>query len=305
MKNKIVTVFGGSGFVGRYVVKELAKNDFMIKVISRNPDAAIHLKTSGFAGQITLQAGNIESNDAINKAVENSYAVVNLVGIMFEKGGQNFSSVHAKAAERVAKISKAAGVTKLVHMSSLGVERTTHSKYARTKAAGEKAVISAFPEAFILRPSVIFGQEDQFFNQFARMAKYSPFLPLIGGGKTKFQPVYVLDVAKAVCAGILHDDFSGRVFEIGGNSIYSFKDILEYIMKVTGHRRHFINLPFGIAGMVGRLAEILPAPPITSDQVRMLKFDNVLNPDALSLKNLGITPTPVEAVVPQYLSAYR
>ncbi len=305
MKNKIVTVFGGSGFVGRYVVRELAENGFMVKVISRNPDTAIHLKTAGYAGQISIQAGNIGSSDAISKAVGNSYAVVNLVGIMFEKSGQNFSSVHAKAAERVAKISGAAGVKKLVHMSSLGVERTTHSKYARTKAAGEKAVISAFPEAFILRPSVIFGQEDQFFNQFARMAKYSPFLPLIGGGKTKLQPVYVGDVAKAVCKGIMHDEFSGRVFEIGGDSIYSFRDILEYIMKVTGHRRHLINLPFSLAGMIGRFAELLPSPPLTSDQVRMLKFDNVISNSALTLYHLGIHPTAVEAIVPQYLATYR
>lgn len=305
MEQRVVTVIGGTGFVGRYVVKLLAGAGYTIRVISRNPNAALHLKTAGNVGQIVLMGGNIAEPASLIGKIENSYAVINLAGILFERGKQSFAHVHAHGAEKVAQMAKAAGVQRFVQMSALGVDKAKTSDYARTKLLGEKAVLSAFPEATILRPSVIFGPEDNFYNQFAAMASLSPALPLIGGGITRFQPVYVGDVAAAILAAITRPDTAGQVFELGGPNVCSFKDILEYIMTLTGHKRMLLPIPLGMASFMGMCAEALPKPPLTRDQVRLLKSDNIVSSGVKNFATLGIAPTAVEMVVPGYLGRFN
>ena len=304
MRNQIITVIGGTGFLGRYVVKRLAKAGYTIRVICRRPDSALHLKTAGDVGQIVLVSGNLAKPESLRGKLDNSYAVINLVGVLFESGKQTFTNLHAQGAEKIALMAKEAGAERFIHISALGIDKNTDSAYARSKAIGERAVQSAFPEATILRPSVIFGPEDNFFNQFAAMASLSPVLPLIGGGKTKFQPVYVDNVAKAVVL-CLTQDVQGEIFELGGPRAYSFREILEYIMSVTGKKRMLVNVPFGVASVMGMGSEMLPRPMITRDQVRLLKHDNVVSPNAKTFKQLGISPAAVEVIVPEYLARYN
>jgi NADH dehydrogenase len=304
MHNRIITVVGGTGFVGRYVVKLLASKGYTIRVIARDPEAALQLKTAGEVGQIVLVGGNLSRPESLQGKLDNSWAVINLVGILFESGSQNFSTLHAQGAEKLAQLSKAAGVDRFIHMSSMSIDKAVNSKYARTKALGEKAVKAAFPEATILRPSVIFGPEDQFFNTFAAMARFAPMLPLIGGGKTKFQPVYVCDVARAVLAVLEHPESKGTTYELGGPEVYTFKELLEFICKTTRRTPYLLNVPFGIASAVSRITQLLPHPPITYDQVSMLKHDNIVNADVKTFADLGITPNAVEAIVPEYLERF-
>lgn len=305
MEQKIVTIIGGTGFVGRYVVRSLAKAGYRLRVIARNPDGALHLKTAGTVGQIVLMSGNLSRSESLAGKLDQSYAVVNLVGILFERGRQNFTHLHAQGAERLAQMAKSAGVSRFVHLSALGVDKAIGSQYARSKMLGEKAVAAAFPEATILRPSVIFGAEDNFFNQFAAMASLSPALPLIGGGRTRFQPAYVGDVAAAAEACLTRDDVLGKTYELGGPTVYSFREILEYILRATGHRRALMPLPFGLASLMGAVAELLPRPPLTRDQVKLLKYDNVVSPGAKTFADLGISPLSVDMVVPEYLARFN
>ena len=304
MHNKLITIVGGTGFVGRYVVKLLASRGYTIRVIARDPEAALHLKTAGEVGQIVLVPGNLSKPESLQGKLDNSWAVVNLVGILFETSRQNFSTLHAQGAEKLAQLSKAAGVERFIHMSSISVDKAVNSKYARTKALGEKAVKAAFPEATILRPSVVFGPEDQFFNTFAAMARFAPMLPLIGGGKTKFQPVYVCDVARAVLAVLEQNDSKASIYELGGPEIYTFEELLEFICKTTRRSPYLLNVPFGVAGAVSRVTQLLPHPPITYDQVSMLKHDNVVNSGVKTFADLGIQPDAVEAIVPEYLQRF-
>ncbi len=304
MRNKIITVVGGSGFVGRYVVKLLAQRGYTIRVIARNPEAALHLKTAGEVGQIVLTAGNLAKPESLTGKLDNSWAVINLVGILFESGRQNFAAVHAKGAEKLAQLAASAGAERFVHMSSLGVNKNVTSKYARTKEMGDKATKAAFPKATILRPSVVFGPEDQFFNTFAAMASVLPVLPLIGGGHTRFQPVYVSDVARAVLSVLENARFAGETYELGGPGTYSFRELLAFICKTTGRDRFLMNVPFGLASVMSYVTELLPRPPITHDQVAMLQHDNIVNPGAKTFADLGISPDAVEAIVPDYLARY-
>ncbi|MFW0777266.1 MAG: complex I NDUFA9 subunit family protein [Rickettsiales bacterium] len=304
MRNKIITVIGGTGFLGRYVVKRLAKAGYTIRVICRRPNSALHLKTAGDVGQIVLMSGNLANPESLRDKLANSYAVINLVGVLFESGKQTFTNLHAQGAEKIALMAKEAGAERFIHISALGVDKNTDSAYARSKAVGERAVQSAFPGATILRPSVIFGPEDNFFNQFATMASLSPALPLIGGGKTKFQPVYVDNVAKAIVL-CLTQDVQGETFELGGPRTYSFREILEYIMHTIGKKRMLINVPFNVASTMGMGCEILPRPVLTRDQVRLLKHDNVVSPNAKTFAHLGISPAAVEVIVPEYLARYN
>lgn len=312
MEQKVVTIIGGTGFVGRYVVRLLAQAGYTLRVIARHPENALHLKTAGSVGQIVLVGGNITEPQSLIGKVEDSYAVVNLTGVLFESGKQqNFAHVHAHGAEKLAQMAKAAGVQRFIQMSALGVDKAKSSDYARTKLLGEKAVLTAFPEATILRPSVIFGPEDNFYNQFASMAAMAPALPLIGGGVTRFQPVYVGDVAAAIRACLTRADALGQVYELGGPNVYSFKDILEYIMQLTGHKRCLIPVPLGMASAIGRASEFAYwgsygfwKPKLTRDQVRLLKSDNVVSAGAKTFANLGIAPMAVEMVVPEYLGRY-
>ncbi len=303
---EIITIIGGSGFVGRYVVGHLARAGYRIRVVTRNPNAALSLKIAGDTGQISLVSGDINRLETIIPAVTGAFAVINLVGILFEKGRQNFTALQAEGAENLAKVSKTAGVTHFIQLSALGVDNAFGSAYARTKLMGEKAVLAAFPKATILRPSIIFGAEDNFFNQFAKM----PILPLIGGGKTRFQPVYVDDIAKAVVACLATTKSEGQVYELGGNKIYSFRALMEFINTTLRTHKPLIKIPFGLAMLIGWkweiIAKISPFKPlITRDQVRLLKYDNVVSPNAKTFADLNITPQPMETIVAQYLARFN
>lgn len=305
MEQRVITMLGGTGFLGRYVVKRLAQAGYRLRVVSRHPDPASDLSTAGNVGQISFIAGNINNPESYKSALSGAYAVVNLVGILFEGGNQKFTKIHSVGAEKLAIAAKAAGVKRFIQISALGIDHDFGSGYASSKILGERAVLSAFPDATILRPSVMFGAEDNFFNKFAKMANISLALPLIGGGRTLFQPVYVGDVASAVEVCLSGDEYKGQIYELGGAHIYSFKQILEYILKLTSKNRLLVSLPFPIASFIGRLAEFLPCPPLTRDQVKLLKHNNTVNSTAKSFANLGITPTSVEMVVPTYLSMYN
>lgn len=305
MKHRLITVFGGSGFVGSYIVRELAKTGALIRVVSRNPDRASHVKTAGSPGQIALVQANIRDENSVKAAVAGTDIVINLVGLLFERGKQNFSAVHAQAAESLAKKAKAAGVKRFIHMSSLGVDTSAHSKYARTKLNGEKAVMAAFPEATIIRPSIIFGAEDNFFNRFAQMATFLPFLPLIGGGKTRYQPVYVGDVAKAFAAAINRPETAGNVYELGGPDIYTFRDLMHVMLSTIDRKTYLLSIPFFLASFEAAFLELLPHPLLTRDQVQSLKRDSIVRQDAKGFEQLGIKPVNLESILPAYLGRYR
>ncbi len=305
MEQRVITIVGGTGFLGKYVVQRLARAGFRLRVVSRNPVRTTDLKTSGQVGQIALIAGDITNPETYASAIQGSYAVINLVGIMCERGKQNFSGVHSVGAEKLAIAAKAAGVSRFIQVSALGVEHELGSSYARSKFLGERAVILAFPEATILRPSVMFGPEDNFFNKFAKMASISPALPIIGGGQTLFQPVYVDDVACAIETCLSKPETKGHTYELGGPQVYTMKQLIEYILLLTGRSRCVTSIPFGIASCLGGIGEWMPTPPLTRDQVKLLRYNNTVNPDLKSFSQLEITPTAVELIVPEYLSIYH
>ncbi|WP_193368907.1 complex I NDUFA9 subunit family protein [Pelagibius marinus] len=301
----IVTVFGGSGFLGRYVVQRLAREGWMVRVAVRHPGRAAFLKPLGDVGQITPLCVPLQDPAAVAAALDGADAAINLTGILFERGRQKFQAVHAEGAKAIAAAAAAAGCEALVHVSAIGAGPEAPAAYARSKGEGEAAVRAAFPEAVILRPSVVFGPEDGFFNRFAEMARFSPVLPLIGGGKTRFQPVYVGDVARAVTTALSDPACRGKVYELGGPRTYSFKQLLELMLKTIRRKRVLVNLPFGLARLEATFLELLPVPPLTRDQVTLLQRDNVVTPGALTLADLGIEATAPEAVIPGYLDKYR
>lgn len=305
MARGLVTVFGGSGFIGRYVVRNLAQAGWQVRVAVRRPDEALFLKTSGTIGQVTPVAANIRDDASVAAACTGADAVVNLVGILYEGGRQKFDAVQAEGAGRVARVAKAAGASRFVQISAIGADANSDSGYARSKAQGEANVAAAFPGATILRPSIVFGPEDDFFNRFARMAMLSPALPLIGGGRTKFQPVYVGDVAAAVARAIEDAGTAGKIYELAGPRIYTFRDLLKLMLSEIGRCRLLIPLPFALASLKAAFLQLLPVPPLTVDQVRLLKRDNVAGGDKPGLKELGLNATAVEAVLPTYLDRYR
>jgi NADH dehydrogenase len=302
MKTQLVTIFGGSGFLGRHTVRALARAGYRIKVATRHPNRAFFLRPLGSVGQIDFVKCDVADAEAVARALSGAKAVVNLTGILFQSG-QTFAEVQAGGAANIAKAAAAAGVNALVHISAIGADAESDSVYAVTKAEGEAAVREAFPQAVILRPSIIFGPEDGFFNKFAEMARFFPALPLIGGGKTRFQPVFVGDVARAILAGLSRQD--GRTYELGGPSIYSFKELLQLILREIGRKRALVPVPFGIASLQAAFLQLLPKPLLTVDQVKLLKRDNVVSATASGLVDLGIEPTSVEAVIPSYLWRYR
>jgi NADH dehydrogenase len=305
MTRRLATVFGGSGFLGRYVVQRLAKQGWMVRAAERRPDEALFLKPLGEIGQITPVAANIRHQASVEAAIVGADAVVNLVGLLYQSGRQRFDAVHVEGAGRVAAAARKAGASRFVQISAIGADPASPAAYGRTKAAGEAAVKAAFPDATVLRPSIVFGPEDQFFNRFARMARMSPALPLIGGGHTKFQPVYVGDVADAVMAVIDRNDSQGKTYELGGPEIRSFRELMVLMLEEIGRRRLLVPVPFAIASLQGALLQLLPSPLLTLDQVRLLRRDNVAASGMAGLGELGISPTALELILPTYLARYR
>jgi len=305
-RNKIVTVFGGSGFLGRYLVQRLAESGARIRVAIRRPDEGLFLKPMGAVGQIDLVQANIRYPRSIAHAVKGAGIVVNFVGILSPSGAQGFESVHARGAHAVAEAAHAAGVQEFVQVSALGADPASPSRYARTKAVGEEAVRAVYPRATIVRPSVVFGPEDDFFNRFGWMARNFPVLPLIGGGHTRFQPVYVGDVADAIMAALADPARGGGIYELGGPRIYTFRELMEVVRDVTARRPLLVPVPFGIASLIGTFAGLLPNPLITADQVELLKRDNVVSEGAAGFAELGIDMlTPVEGTVESYMFRFR
>ncbi len=305
MAQRVVTVFGGSGFIGRHLVGRLAKQGWIVRVAVRRPSRAGFLKPMGEVGQITPLRAPVRDPIAVEAALEGADAAINLVGILYERGKQTFAGVHAQGAQTVADAAAAAGVGRLVQVSAIGADLHAAADYARSKGAGEAAVKTAFPSATILRPSIVFGPEDDFFNRFAAMARLSPALPLIGGGSTRFEPVYVGDVAQAIATCVADPACAGKTYELGGPRIYTFKELLQLLLSEIRRRRFLVPLPFALAEVQARFLELLPVPPLTRDQLRMLRSDNVVSEGALTLADLGIAPTAAEVILPTYLDRYR
>lgn len=305
----LVTVYGGSGFLGRHVVRALARRHYRIRVAVRRPDLAFHLQPLGRVGQISPVQANLRNAESVAAATQGADVVVNLVGILFERGRQRFNTIHTEGAANVARASKAQGA-RLVHVSAIGADENSTSSYARSKAAAEHVIREIVPEATIMRPSIMFGPEDNFFNLFASLARMSPFLPLIGGGHTRFQPVFVGDVAQAIARAVDGEARAGTTYELGGPEVRTFREILEYILKTTERRRLLVPLPFLLAKLQASLMQFMPTPLLTPDQVELLRTDNVVSQEAMTqqrtLQGLGITtPEPIEAIVPSYLWRFR
>jgi uncharacterized protein YbjT (DUF2867 family) len=304
MKASLVTVVGGSGFIGRYIVRKLCQHGYRVRVLCRDTVAAKHLLVSGDVGQVSIEHADVTRPETLADGVRGSDAVIYLPGLLFQSGRQRFSRVHVEGAKHVAEAASAAGATRFIHMSALGVDAST-SRYAKTKLAGEKAVREAFPEVTIFRPSLVIGAEDGFFQRFARMNMVAPALPLIGGGKTRFQPVFVEDIAEATLQCLADDSTCGHTYALAGPETYSFRELLEIMAKTTGQPIRFIPLPRPLAMVIGFFNELLPiAPQITRDQVRSLRTDNVAPIDMPGLASLGITPTNIHAMLPSLLKRF-
>lgn len=300
----VATVFGGSGFIGRYVVQRLAAAGHVVRVAGRDTERAKDLMVAGRVGQVVPLYVSLGNAATVQRAVEGADLVVNLVGILAEKRAGDFQRVQAEGPGQVAVAAASAGVHRMVQVSAIGADPSSPSLYGRTKAAGEQAVRAAMPGAVVLRPSLVFGAEDKFFNRFGAMAMALPVMPVICGG-SRFQPVYVGDVADAVVAGLTHEDAAGRTFELGGPRVYTFRELLAYILHETRRHRPLWEVPMGIARVQALLGEYAPGKPFTRDQLALLARDNVADPALPGLEALGITPTPVELIVPGYLDRFR
>ncbi|TYR31531.1 complex I NDUFA9 subunit family protein [Mesorhizobium microcysteis] len=304
----LVTVFGGSGFLGRHVVRALAKRGYRVRVAVRNPNIAHHLQPLGNVGQIQAVQANLRVRWSIDRAVQGADHVINLVGILFESGRQSFDAVQDFGARAVAEAARAQGA-KLTHVSAIGADPQSSAAYARTKARGEQAVLETVSDAVIFRPSIIFGPEDGFFNRFAAMARLSPVLPLIGGGHTLFQPVYVADVAEAIARSVDGQVQGGRIYELGGPETLSFEGCMKKMLSVIGRKRMLVTVPWSLARLKASFLGLLPKPLLTTDQVEMLRTDNVVSQAAVqeerTFAGLGIAPQAMDAILPTYLWHYR
>ena len=304
----LVTVFGGSGFVGTQAVRYLAKAGWRIRVAVRNPNLAYKMRLLGDVGQIDVVQANLRNVPSLERALDGATVALNLVGLLYETGRQGFQAVHVMGAKNIAQVAKAKGVQRLVQMSALGADEHSPSKYGRTKAEAEIEVRAVYPGATVVRPSIVFGPGDGFFNKFAAMAQISPALPLIGGGKTLFQPVYVGDVGQALARMVTDPATAGQTYELGGPGTFSFRELLEKMLAETDQRRFLVPIPFPVATLLGKAGELtafLMAPPVTSDQVELLKTDNVVSGQYPGLTDLGVTPTTLESLLPTYLYRYR
>jgi uncharacterized protein YbjT (DUF2867 family) len=305
MTPRRVAIFGASGFIGRYVVRDLAREGAVIAACGRHASSAGFLRPMGDVGQIAPLSANLSDARALAAVVAGADVVVNLVGILYERGKQRFDLAHRRGPGQLAELAQSAGVKRFVHVSALAADAHSRSAYARSKAEGEAAVRAAFPGAIILRPSLVFGPEDNFFNRFAALARVSPVLPLIGGGATKFQPVYVGDVAAAVSAALLRDDTEGKTYALAGPAIFTMRQLFELMLHVIGRKRLLMSMPFGMASLQAFFLEWLPRPLLTRDQVRLLRHDTIAPPGTPGLAELGITPTALELILPTYLDRFR
>lgn len=310
LRDEIITVFGGSGFVGRHVVRALSKAGYRVRVATRRPHLAQDLRVTGVVGQVQLVQANVRVPSSVERAVEGASGVVNLVGVLNENGRQTFSRLHAVGSKTISEAAAKAGIKAMVQMSAIGADAMSPSRYARSKAEGEAHVKAALPSATILRPSIIFGTGDGFFNRFASMAQFLPALPLFGGGKSRFQPVYAADVAKAVLAALTSDEARGQTYELGGPGVYTFEELMRFIVDTIDRPRFLVPLPFALATPMAFLFEtaaILPfvSPVVTRDQLIQLRRDNVVADGARTLADLGLTGETIEAIVPDYLIPYR
>jgi uncharacterized protein YbjT (DUF2867 family) len=305
MRYRRFVIIGASGFVGRYIVKHLAAEGGVIAAVSRRATAAGFLRPMGDVGQIALIDASITDRDRIAPLLHGAEAVINAAGILTERGTQRFTALHETGPAELAAIAAAAGVTRFVHISALGADPASPALYGRSKAAGEAAVRAAFPRATVIRPSLVFGPEDSFFNRFAAIARLSPVLPLIGGGRTRFAPVFVGDVAAAVAAVLDREDAPGQLYELGGPSVETLRSLFELILRETARRRLLLPIPFGLATALALFTEPMPRPLLTRDQVRMLRRDAVPAPDAPGLAALGIEPTSLDLILPTYLDRFR
>jgi len=309
--SKLVTIYGGSGFIGRYIARRMAKEGWRVRVAVRRPNEAIFVRPYGVVGQVEPVFCNIRDDASVRAVMQGADAVVNCVGVLNEVGKNGFDAVQAEGAGRIARIAAELGIGHLVQLSAIGADAESTSAYARSKAAGEAAVQEAFPAAVILRPSVVFGSEDQFFNRFAAMSRFGPILPVVGA-ETKFQPVYVDDVAQAAVKAVLGEAAPG-IYELGGPDVHSFRELMQKMLQVVQRRRLIVNIPFFVARIMGGVFDLLQTVTlglftnglITRDQVRNLARDNVVSPRARGLADLGIAPTPIDAVLPEYLWRYR
>src|SRR5437762_7198226 len=299
------TIFGGSGFIGRYIVERLAKRGWILRIAVRRPDQALFLRPLGDVAQIVPIGANLRHERSVAAAVQGVDTVINLVGILYENGRQRFDAVHVEGVRRVARVAAGAGVRRFLHVSALGADAQSASAYARSKAAGEATLREHFPSAIVLRPSIVFGPEDDFFNRFAAMARLSPVLPLIGGGGMRFQPIYVGDVADAATAALTNPEMAGQTFELAGPRTYTFKELMVLMLAVIGRRRLLLPVPFAIARIQAAILGLLPHPPLTLDQLHLLKVDNVASGKLPGLAELGLQPTGLEAILPSYLESYR
>lgn len=308
--SEIVTIFGGSGFVGRYIVRALAQKGYRIRVAVRRPETAGFLQPLGGVGQINPIQANVRNAASVSRAVQGSSAIINLVGLLYSRGKQSFDAVHVEGARNIAEAAKFEGIDKFIHMSSIGANPGSKSSYARTKAKGEGVVQSEIDKAVILRASVIFGPEDDFYNRFAGLAQIAPVLPLIGGGKTRLQPVYVGDVARAVVVAMEGGAQQGSIYELGGPQIITLKEVMQQVLQFTDRKRALIGVPFFFAKMKALFLQLLPTPPLTVDQVRLLQQDNVVSENAIAehrtFEGLGIQSLQTTGnVVPEYLERFR
>lgn len=302
LEPRLATVFGGSGFVGRYIVERLAAAGWIVRVAVRDPESALFLKPLGDPGQIVPIRADVADAESVVSAVAGANAVINLVGILYQRGRRTFRRIHVEGAANVASAAKAAGAERVVQMSAIGADPASEAEYGRTKAEGEQAAFAAFPGTTILRPSVVFGPEDDFLNRFAALARILPALPVF---PTRFQPVYVGDVADAVMRVLADSSTAGKTYQLGGPRIYSFRELMQVVMTETGRNRFLLPLPLGLAEIEAFFLEFLPVPPLTRDQVKLLRTDNVVEPAALTLSDLGIQPTLLELIAPNYLRRYR
>ena len=304
----LVTIFGGSGFIGRYVAQRMARRGWRVRVAVRRPNEALFVRTYGVLGQVAPVQANIRDDDSVRRAIEGAHAVVYCVGVLYKSGKNTFEAVQAEGPGRAARLAKEAGAERFALVSAIGADPESPSEYARTKAAGEAAVRAAFAEAVILRPSIVFGPEDDFFNRFAGMTRFSPAIPVVGGD-VKFQPVFVEDVARAVAMAVAGEAEAGATYELGGPEVESFRDLMKRMLRHVCRKRLIVELPKGLALLQGRVLEQIAriglTPPITSDQVKLLSNDNVVSEGAKGFRELGVQPTAMASILPTYLYCFR